>query len=164
MQGFFVLGVKMKLTERNLISFKQTILEMVRLCKAYYSDLGRWIDASFPAFYNYVKKIPYIPDPENIEALSRPKYLLNGQCRWCDCDDKSILIGSWCFANKVPFEFNIMSSRPDRYPHHVYTSVLIPNLLRGNLGFVPADAIYSRMQIGKYMEPPTYIKTMYRFC
>ena len=72
----------------------QTGREMRRLVCSYWGDLGRWLDVPFSYFYRHVCLLPYVSDPEQIETVSRPLYLLNEDYKPRDCDDKAVLCAS----------------------------------------------------------------------
>jgi hypothetical protein len=100
---------------------RQTAAEMARLCTVYAKDLGHLANLSLPAFFNVVRKLPYRPDPKTAETLSRPKYLLEKDYAFRDCDDKAILMGAYCYLKGYPFGFYASSIKPSKQLHHVWT-------------------------------------------
>lgn len=132
---------KAKITE--LTSPQQTSAEMLRLVRAYAADIGDKAKWPLEKFYNYVKLLPYRNDPKGVETLSRPKWLMLESWPWRDCDDKAILIGSWCYLNGVPFRFVAASNRPDKELHHVFVIAQIEGK-----DFV-IDSTYKNNTLGK---------------
>lgn len=131
------------ITKKILTDIYQTGREMIRLVKTYSSDLGPWLDVPFIVFFNHVCKLPYFDDPEGVETVSRPKYLLDPEYRPRDCDDKSILCACWWHAHGVKCRFIAVSTQNDGTPNHVFLQ-----LENG----VDIDATYPEYQniIGKY--------------
>lgn len=136
---------------RPLESVRQTGAEMRRLTEQHYTDLGRWLSAPFIHYYRHVCLLPYRPDPEDIETISRPAFTLRPEYSPRDCDDKSVLIASWFYGHGVPVRFIASSTRPDGVLHHVF--VMIPGLfvdatypkhaeMLGNYDFMPKITNY----------------------
>lgn len=131
-----------KANYQELRSPDQTAAEMVRIAKAYHTDLGDKARWNLPRFYCFVRGLEFRPDPPNVEHLARPAFTMRQEWPFRDCDDKSILIGSWCFANGIPFRFCASSSREDKVLHHVYVIAKI----KGRE--VVIDATYPHNQLG----------------
>lgn len=143
------------MTTRPRFSNDQTAREMTRMVVQYSGDLGDKAKWSLPRFYDYVRKLPYHPDPRNDERVSRPRFTLRPD--WPDsrdCDDKSVLIGSWCFQNKIPFRFVCSSSRPDRHPHHVFVLGRFRN--REHV----IDATYPHNRLGEWPNNLTLVQPL----
>ncbi len=132
-----------KTTLVNLTGPDQTAAEMLRLVFAYAADLGEKAAWSLPRFFDYVRKLPYKMDPKGVETLSRPRYLMLQEWPWRDCDDKAILIGSYCFLNKIPFRFVAASNQTNKELHHVYVVATI------NGKDYPIDSTYQNNTLGK---------------
>ena len=98
----------------------QTGAEMRRLASMYAGDLGEWLAVPFLAYYKHVCKLPYIPDPVDVETVSRPIYTLNLSYGPRDCDDKAVLLGAWLHAHGEPIRFVASSTRPDQRLHHTF--------------------------------------------
>lgn len=113
----------MILTEKNLVDVHQTAEEMRRLASTYWTDLGRWLDVPFLIYYRHVCRLPYYPDPEAVETVSRPAYTLRPDYAPRDCDDKSVLLAAWLFAHGLRVRFVASSTRPDKELHHVFTQM-----------------------------------------
>lgn len=107
-------------TVRPLKDVYQTGDEMRRLVVQYWGDLGAWLRRPFWEFYNYVCNLPYYDDPENVETVSRPAFLLDPDYRPRDCDDKAILCACWWHGNGVKCRFVASSTAPDGTLHHVF--------------------------------------------
>jgi len=107
-------------TQKPLISAAETAREMTRLAAKYSSDLGNKAKWPLAKFYKYVKNLPFRSDPAGHESIARPRLTMGLEWPWRDCDDKSILMGAWCYANKVPFKFQASSKVPSGVLHHVY--------------------------------------------
>jgi hypothetical protein len=86
----------MEINNYRLETFDKTILKIIEFSKKYKNDLIDFQNKSFYDFYLFVKSLPYKADPKNIETLSRPFYTLNKNYSPRDCDDKTILICSYC--------------------------------------------------------------------
>lgn len=127
---------------RPLDSVFSTGAEMRRLVVTYCLDLGPWLAVPFPVFYRHVCRLPYIPDPENVETVSRPAFTLRPDYGPRDCDDKAVLCASWLHAHGVPVRFIATSTKKDRQLHHVFCQ--IPGLL--------VDATYKKHEkcLGNY--------------
>ena len=110
-----------------LDSVYRTAAEMVRITKTYAADLGPWLRVPFAVYYRYVCELPYIPDPENIETVSRPAFTLCPEYGPRDCDDKAVLCAAWWHAHGVPVCFVATSTRPNRQLQHV--CCMIPGFL-----------------------------------
>jgi hypothetical protein len=139
---------------------KQTAKEMVRLCTVYAGDLGNLARLPLPRYFDLVRKLPYKADPKNAETLSRPKFLLEKDYSFRDCDDKAILMGAWLYLNKIPFGFYASSVKPNRQLHHVWTVarlngrdvVLDPTYRHHKFGELPKRDQITRIQ--KLIEVP----------
>lgn len=110
----------MKISKTKLIDVYQTGREMRRLASCYCSDLGTWLNVPFLSFYRFVCELPYIPDPPDIETVSRPLFTLNPDYAPRDCDDKAVLLGAWFKAHGDKLRFVATSTRPDKRLHHTF--------------------------------------------
>jgi len=129
-------------TSRRLESPQQTAREMLRIAQQYAGDLGEMANWPVKRFFDHVRKLPYRPDPPKAETLSRPLHTLKENFPFRDCDDKAILMGAWCHANRVPFGFYASSTRKDARLHHVWTVAEFP------AGPVVLDPTYNYHKIG----------------
>lgn len=138
----------------HLVDPRQTAREMARICTQYAADLGELAKMPLPRFFDLVRKLPYMPDPQAAETLSRPKYLLEKDYPFRDCDDKAILVGSWCYLNGHPFGFYASSVKPNRALHHVWTVaningravVIDPTYKHHKLGELPRRECITRIE------------------
>lgn len=101
----------------------QTADQMRRITEQYYSDLGMWLRVPLFDFYLHVCALPYVSDPVGVETVSRPAYTLKYDYKPRDCDDKSVLLASWCQGNGLKKRFVSTSTRPDRRLCHVFVQL-----------------------------------------
>lgn len=146
--------MKAKFSAVHLTDPRQTAKEMARICTQYAGDLGELAKMPLPRFFDLVRKLPYMPDPQNAETLSRPRYLLEKDYAFRDCDDKAILMGAWCYLNGHPFGFYASSTKPSRQLHHVWTVakinektvILDPTYRHHKLGELPRRECITRIE------------------
>ena len=146
--------MKAKFSAVHLTDPRQTAKEMARICTQYAGDLGELAKMPLPRFFDLVRKLPYMPDPQNAETLSRPRYLLEKDFSFRDCDDKAILMGAWCYLNGHPFGFYASSLKPSRQLHHVWTVakingknvILDPTYRHHKLGELPRRERITRIE------------------
>lgn len=110
----------MIIKKKNLFSVFQTGQEMRRLASFYCADLGRWLDVPFIVYYRFVCSLPYVPDPPDVETVSRPLFTLNADYAPRDCDDKAVLLAAWLVAHGQKVRFVASSTRKDRELHHTF--------------------------------------------
>jgi hypothetical protein len=103
----------------NLRNIYQTGAAMASLVKNFNGDVSSFDGWSFDNFFLMCCSLPYLPDPEGIETIHRPKFSLSNMVKYRDCDDKCVLLGSYLFRHGVPFKFVAQSQRPDKKIHHV---------------------------------------------
>ncbi len=146
--------MKAKFSAVHLTDPRQTAKEMARICTQYAGDIGELAKMPLPRFFDLVRKLPYMPDPQNAETLSRPRYLLEKDYAFRDCDDKAILMGAWCYLNGHPFGFYASSVKPSRQLHHVWTVakingktvILDPTYRHHKLGVLPRRERITRIE------------------
>jgi hypothetical protein len=126
---------------RPLRDVFQTIDEMNRLSVQYRNDVQPFAHLSLVDFYNHVKNIPFKPDPPLQEWVQRAGITLYGLSQYGDCDDKSIVIKSYCYLRGIPCRFKAVSCLPSRDLHHVY------NEIRAAGKWYPIDATYPENKI-----------------
>lgn len=131
-----------RLSQFLLKSAEDTANQMARLSVLYANDLGDKINWPLQKFYDFVKNLEFRSDPRGHESIARPRLTLQENWPWRDCDDKSILIGAWLFANKIPFKFEANSKAPSGHLHHVYVKASI----NGKPFFI--DATYPKNRLG----------------
>ena len=103
----------------------QTVTEMDRLSKQYLKDLIPYAGLNLIQFYYLLKNIPFKSDPKDNEFLQRPAATLYGLSKYGDCDDKSIVLKSFCFLKNIPARFCAVSNFFHRRLHHIYIEVLL---------------------------------------
>jgi hypothetical protein len=146
--------LKARLTQTRLVSANDTAENMTRLVSLYANDLGDKINWPLQKFYDFVKGLPFKSDPPGHESIARPALTLQSSWPWRDCDDKSILIGSWLYSNKIPFKFQASSKAPSGLLHHVYVVARI-----NGKPFV-IDATYPRNRLGVMDRGTTKIQNL----
>ena len=132
--------MNIKITNTPLNHWKQTVEEIKRLSTNYYTDLLEpnkfnfdFINAKPKQAYEFIKDVLiYVPDPEGIEHVSRPrislKYANSNKNHPLDCDDKTVLMVSYyLLQNKLisndiskPYKIKIIVSGRGKQVHHVY--------------------------------------------
>ncbi|MCK6382618.1 MAG: hypothetical protein L6Q54_15390 [Leptospiraceae bacterium] len=125
----------MKISTVPLKDYNQTVETVLRLARDYTIDLIPFYGMTIFAFYDYVRRLSYIPDPVGKETVSRPKYTL--QKNWTgarDCDDKTVPILSKAIILGIPARA-VVCGETER-PHHIYPEIKI----KGN--WMVADATY----------------------
>lgn len=127
---------------------------MVRLVRTYASDIGSKAGWPIEKFYDYVRQLPYRKDPVGNETTSRPAFLMQEDWPWRDCDDKAVLIGSWCYLNRIPFRFVASSTLDTQRLHHVFTVARI-----GQKNVV-LDATYPHNKFGEAVKNITHTKDL----
>lgn len=94
-----------------------------------WSDLGGYINWPYPAWFDFVRLIPYESDAERfpdrvIELVPRPAYLLDRQLfPSLDCKKKSILLAAWAYGHGLPYRFLAVSQKPNGEVHHVFPQI-----------------------------------------
>lgn len=132
-----------RLTLYPLESAQQTAAEMLRLVQSYAADIGDKANWPLIRFFDFVKKLPYRADPPGNETISRPALSMRKEWPARDCDDKAILLASWCHMNKTPWCFVASSTRTDGTLHHVFLNAVI------NGKKTVLDATYPKNQFGE---------------
>ena len=142
----------MQITSRKLKDARQTGRLMHRMVELYFFDMAPYASMSYPEFYDFMKNIPFNPDPENIELLKRPYYTVKRIGPGGDCDDKSIAVASWAKIAGIPYRFvgvgNKISKNEKILLSHVY-----PELYIGGK-WIPFDTTYSFNILGQTL--PNY--------
>lgn len=144
----------MKKTTEELESYKQTIAKIFELIQKYHDDIAKFSNWNLSQIYEYVKNLEYIPDPKNEETVSRPKYTI--KANWSgarDCDDKTVILGSWAYHKSIPFRLVVSGSKKN--PHHVYPEFYILN------SWVPFDATYKTCKLGKRLFEENFREVYY---
>lgn len=103
--------------------FDKSLKEIDRLSRSYLSDVNFLKGRSLIEIFDYVKNIPYKPDPKNTEFIMRPKRLLLRNAG--DCDDKAVFLNAVFLSNGIPGGYSIVSQSPDRNWHHIFNYVYV---------------------------------------
>ncbi|MCP4356005.1 MAG: hypothetical protein GY793_10330 [Proteobacteria bacterium] len=113
------------------------------LISKYHKDMGvhKAINLNFSDFFDYVKKLRYSRDFPRPEIISRVKYY-NRLDGW-DCKKKSVLLGSYCKFNGIPYRLVISSNDKNKDFHHIFVQVKLNNK------WVNADCTYDDGKIAK---------------
>jgi len=98
-------------------------------------------DFSLPAFFDFVRKIPYRRDPRPVEVVARPYYLFKHRNLGIDCKKKSILIAAFLKSKGIPYRFIGSSNRADKKIHHIFPQAKIDN------EYVNVDATYKEYKL-----------------
>jgi hypothetical protein len=137
-----------------LISKEQTAHRIKELCKRFYSDLDAiFIDKAgqqlpltaltLQEFYDFVRKIPYRQDKKPIEIVARPYHIVKHKNLGMDCKKKTVLMGSFCEAQNIPYRFIASSRRKDKKVHHIFPQASIEG------EFINIDATYADNKFGQ---------------
>lgn len=111
----------MQISKMPLESVYTTGEQMKRLSITYFHDLDAFKKFSLPQFFDYVKNLPYIPDPPDMEHISRPAAALSKSAKYRDCDEKSILISSFLLLQQMgrAWRYIATSTHKSLKLHHV---------------------------------------------
>lgn len=103
----------------------KTVSIMRAIVNRYYGDIKEPLkNMDLLELFNFVKNQPYRRDPAGREIIPRPLYTLRyGSRLGRDCKKQAIIIAAWARANSLPFKFVVVSTEPEKTPHHVFTSV-----------------------------------------
>jgi hypothetical protein len=129
---------------RKKINYITLVDDIFTLSEKYKNDL-LGVNLNFKDFYNFVKSIPFQSDGidsdgKELEILHRPSLILNKNNISCDCDDKTLLVGSYCKLNKIAFQIGV--SGINKKPSHIFPIVFDGNQL------IPYDATYEENRLG----------------
>jgi len=133
-----------------LKDLSQTINEMKRVISKYKYDVSEYAFMCIKDFYRVVQNLPYVDDNEagrkltnnykdEFELVKRPKYtLIEGG----DCDDKTVLMASFCELNGYEYKIVTTMYDGDEDFSHVYLYVYYKN------EWIPVDATASNLPFG----------------
>jgi len=85
----------------------------------YYTDMEKYKHYSILEMFDFIRTIPYEPDPPGDELIMRPSILLKRGRG--DCDDKTIMGCSYFKCKDIPTGFSLVSDRPEKPVHHIFT-------------------------------------------
>jgi hypothetical protein len=150
----------MPLTLATYKGVDNTLVNIFKLINAHYKDdyLKVFDSWSLEQIFNYIKRVPYVPDPvkvpisnnDDIELLKSPYFTIY---TGGDCDDKAILAGSILKRKGIPFRFAVVTNSPFKDYHHIYPEIYL------GVTWVPFDATYNHNKIfdaAKYVKKKTY--------
>lgn len=145
----------MKKTIVPLENYIQTVETVLRLAKNYTKDLIPFYGMTIFAFYDYVRRLPYIPDPVGKETVSRPKYTLNPEWTGArDCDDKTVPLLAKAIVLNIPARAVVCGQ--GEKPHHIYPEIQM------NGDWITADATYpERCILNKKLYNENFRKEFY---
>lgn len=159
-------------TTKPLISYKQTVADCFDLARLYWQDLllftanGKPLkDLSLIGFYEYVKSLQYVKDPDRKEHTSRPKILLEraNTDHPFDCDDRSILALSFFILQNDLHEKNYKTrlTVTGRYekPKHIYVEFKDESKIGSE--WTPYDCTYPHNVFGKTLYVPQFKRVFY---
>lgn len=130
--------------KNNLLeTYEKTVLKVIEFGSKYSSDCLFLINKTPIEVFNFIKNLPYKPDPKNIEFLSRPEFSIWRKDLPRDCDDKT-LIGV-CYFELKNIPYRIVISGKDIKPHHIYLEYLD----KFKNTWIPFDATYPKNIFGK---------------
>lgn len=142
--------------KNNLLeTYEKTVLKVIEFGLKYSSDCLFLINKTPIEVFNFIKNLPYKPDPKNIEFLSRPEFSIWRKDLPRDCDDKT-LIGV-CYFELKNIPYRIVISGKDIKPHHIYLEYL--DEFKNT--WVPFDATYSKNIFGKIPYSEKFRKIFY---
>ena len=68
--------------------------------------------------FDYViKSFRYVPDPDDVELVTAPIYMINGKRPYGDCDDLVTVLVALLTANKIPCRIKVIAWRRYDYTH-----------------------------------------------
>lgn len=139
----------MRYSLADLYSRIQTLTAMRDHVEKHFTDVEEFKYFSPNSIFDHVKEIPFYPDPEFYEIISRPSYLMDPEIfPGMDCKKKSILIAAWAKNKGLPYAFMAGSEEKGVEPHHVFPIVKIPEK-----GWIAMDATFPHNRIGEIVTP-----------
>lgn len=133
----------------ELTDVSQTSANMYRIARAWKDDIALYATLNLQELFDFLRKIPYNADPDEVEFLQRPYFTISESGKGGDCDDKAICVGAWCELNGHPYYFEAVSTTKDKVLHHVLTNVYY----RGR--WIEVDPTYSFNVLGRHSKPYT---------
>jgi transglutaminase-like putative cysteine protease len=124
-------------------SAKATGSIMRQVVERFYRDLAPYASYSLLRMFDVIKKLPYRPDPINVETLMRPSHTLAGRGTGGDCDCKAVALASWARLQQIPYRFVAIRRNGRKYLHHVAVELYTHN------EWLFCDPTYSFNTIGR---------------
>ena len=119
---------------------------MYEVVEKFYLDMAPYASMSLPTIFSIIKRLPYRPDPDNLETLMRPLYTMTMQGTGGDCDDKAIALASWARLHSIPFRFLAIRRHGRKTLHHVALELYI------NKRWIYCDPTYSFNTLGRHRD------------
>lgn len=119
---------------------------MYLMAKRYKNDMLPYCHLTPLQIYDIIKKIPFRPDPLDVETLMRPYYTMNSMGYGGDCDDKSIAYAAYCELNKIPYYFVAVRKANRHDLHHVMLKIYLSG------AWYTVDPTYSFNTFGRERE------------
>lgn len=91
----------------------------------YYLDMAPYASLSLMEIFDKIKKLPYRPDPPNVETLMRPRYTMTMRGYGGDCDCKALALASYAKLNRIPYRFIAIRRHGRKSLHHVATELYV---------------------------------------
>jgi hypothetical protein len=159
-------------TTQPLISYKDTVADCFDLARLYWKDLllfthwGKPLkDLTLLEFYEFVKSIQYVRDPEKKEHTSRPKILLENANKNYpfDCDDRSILsLSFFLLQNSLygkNYETRLVVTGRYENPRHIFVEFRDNDIIGSE--WTPYDCTYPHNVFGKTLYLPQFRRVFY---
>lgn len=100
--------------------------EINHLIRSFHLDMVSFSEMPISEMFYFLSRyIRYIPDPETIELVMRPKILI--QRRGGDCDDKTIAACSFFVCKNISNGYSIVSEDAQNQYHHIFAFFIINN-------------------------------------
>lgn len=142
--------------KNNLLeTYEKTVLKVIEFGTKYSSDCLFLINKTPMEVFEFIKNLPYKPDPKNIEFLSRPEFSIWRKDLPRDCDDKTLIAVCYFELKNIPYR--IVISGKDIKPHHIYSEFL--DSFKNT--WIPFDATYSKNVFGKIPYVEKFRKIFY---
>ena len=109
-----------------------------------------WLGQVRKIFYFVRDRIRYVQDPNEVETLSTPEYLLANMSAGGDCDDKSVLLATLLEASGHPARFRAVGFEGGALTH-VYVETKLGER------WIPLDTTES-LDAGELMFDPREVK------
>ena len=117
------------------------------MAETYRGDMLPYVHMPLPQVFDYIKRVPFRPDPPTVETLMRPAFTLSLRGSGGDCDDKSIALAAYCSLVGIPYRFVAVRRHDMNRLHHVFCHVYIGS------GWITADPTYTFNTLGREREP-----------
>ena len=127
----------------EVYSSEQISKKMFEMVNKWYKDTSCLYPLSIYEVFNKVKVIPYNLESGLFQALSRPKFTLNGKAPFIACANKAIVLASYAKLLSIPFGFVLCKNDLSQDYYHVN------NVFRLSGQKIYLDATYPEFYINK---------------